>query len=41
MIYPYELPNDVKSDADRAPDVKTLYTQISRGKNKVYLYSTN
>ena len=28
-------------DADRAPDVKTLYTQISRGKNKVYLYSTN
>ena len=28
-------------DADRAPNVKTLYTQISRGKNKVYLYSTN
>jgi len=26
-------------DADRAPDGKTLYTQISRGKNKVYLYS--
>ena len=26
-------------DADKAPDRKTIYTQISRGKNKVYLYS--
>ena len=26
-------------DADRAPDVKTLYTQISRGKNKVYIFN--
>ena len=28
-------------DADRSPDKKTLYTQVSRGKNKVYLYSVD